>query len=443
MAGLTSLAVAAAIGGSPTPLHVPATAALRPAPTSVRLTASQLLGIVDRLIKSGRPDEAREMLALLAKDPDPDIRNEARYRQSLVLETKGRDREAAVLLRRIVDDKPDAAPVRLKLATMLTKMGDQDSALRELRAIRSADLPLQVARFVDRLAASLQATKPFGVHLEVAVAPDSNINRATRSETVGTVFGDFKLDQEARSGIGASIRGFAHARQGITDNLNLLARLSGDASLYRHKDFNDIQLELSVGPELSIGRNRVTAEVAVGQHWFGMKPYQRNFRIGASIARPVDSVSHLRLDLGVRRTDNRLNDLQDGRGFHVRARYERALSPQMIVSASIGGDRFKARDDAYSTKSWSAGLAAYRDIGRMTFSAGVEIGRLKADDRLSLLPEAREDRLTRFHLGTVFRQFSVGGFAPMTRIIMERNKSSVEFYDYKRTRTEVGVSRAF
>ena len=79
----------------------------------------------------------------------------------------------------------------------------------------------------------------------------------------------------------------------------------------------------------------------------------------------------------------------------------------------------------------------------MTFSAGVDIGRLKADDRLSLLLQAREDRFTRFHIGTVFRQFSFGGFAPMTRLVIERNKSSVEFYDYKRTRTEFGVSRAF
>ena len=174
-----------------------------------------------------------------------------------------------------------------------------------------------------------------------------------------------------------------------------------------------------------------------------MKPYQRNFRIGASIARPVDAVSQVRLDLGVRRTDNRLNDLQDGRGFSLRARYERALSPQMIVSASIGGERFKARDDAYSTRGWTAGLAAYRNVGRMTFSAGVDIGRLKADDRLALLPEAREDRFTRFHIGSVFRQFTFAGFAPMTRLIFERNKSSVEFYDYRRTRTEFGVSRAF
>jgi len=141
--------------------------------------------------------------------------------------------------------------------------------------------------------------------------------------------------------------------------------------------------------------------------------------------------------------DNQLNDLQDGRGGTLRARYERALSPQLSVAASVSLDRFKARDDAYSTRSWTAGVSAYREIGRMTLSIGADVGRLKADERLSLLPEAREDKLMRFQLGAVMRQLTVAGFAPVARIIVERNKSTVEFYDFKRTRTEFGISRAF
>jgi len=35
------------------------------------------------------------------------------------------------------------------------------------------------------------------------------------------------------------------------------------------------------------------------------------------------------------------------------------------------------------------------------------------------------------------------GFAPVTRFSIERNRSSIEFYDYRRTRSEVGVVRAF
>lgn len=417
-----------------------------PGPTrTVKATAAELFAITDQLFKRGERHQAERILGLLSRDPSRDVRNEARYRRSLLLETEGNTKAAAILLRTILDEQPDAPAVRLKLATMLHKMGDEDSALRELRALRSADLPPAVARFVDRISASLQASKPFGVQLEFALAPDSNINRATRSDTLGTIFGDFTFDDDAKrkSGVGAAMRGLAHRRLPLGRDISIVARASTDLNLYRDKRFNDISSELSVGPEFRLLGTRFTAEAGLGQRWYGMKSYQRQLRISGSASRALGAVSQGRVDASFRWSDNRVNDLQDGRGLTLHARYERALSPQMSLSASITADRFKAQDGAYSTRSWTAGLNLYRDMGRITVSLGAEIGRLKADDRFEILPETRGDKLTRFSLGAVFRQLTVGGFAPMTRIVVERNRSTVEFYDYKRTRTEFGVSRAF
>jgi tetratricopeptide (TPR) repeat protein len=210
------------------------------------------------MVRRGDKQGAEALLDLLARDPDANVRNEARFRRALMLEASGRNEGAAVLLRRILDEKPDASAVRLKLATTLQKLGHEDSALRELRALRSSDLPPDVARFVDRLSASLQATKPLGLQIELALAPDSNINRATRSDTLGTIFGDFTLDKgsQAKSGVGAAVRGFAQARHTLQPNLSIVARGSGEANLYRDKDFDDIGLELSIGPEWRLGRMR-------------------------------------------------------------------------------------------------------------------------------------------------------------------------------------------
>jgi len=442
LCSLLLVAVATAPGVA---LAAPAVASPGSRPVSVRATAAQLFELATRLERRGDSRRASAIFTLLADDPNPDVRNEARYRQALLMEAGGRDRDAAVLLRQVLDAKPDAAATRLKLATLLQKMGDEGAALRELRALRTIDLPPTVARFVDRLSASLQASKPLGFQVEVALAPDSNINRATRSDTLGTVLGDFTLDEEskAKSGIGAAIRGLAQARKPLADGLSVVARVSGEARLYRHKEFNDISLDLSAGPEFQLGRTRFTAEAGVVQQWYGVKPYLRGFRFAGSATRPVGPVSQIRIDAGYRMVDNRLNDLQDGRGLSARLRYERALSPTTLIATSIGVDRFKARDDAYSTRFIGGSVTAYREVGRMTLSAGIEVGRLKADERLVLLPEVREDSLIRFQLGSVFRQFTVGGFAPMMRVVIERNKSTVEYYDYTRRRTEFGVVRAF
>jgi hypothetical protein len=428
---------------------LPSPASSLPAPgaetRTIKASAGQMLGLAEEMIRRGRNNDAQTILESLTGDPYATVRNEARFRQALLLAASGRVEASAVLLRRILDERPDATAVRLKLATVLQKLGHEDSALRELRALSSSDLPPNVARFVDRLSASLQATKPLGFQIEFALAPDTNINHATRSDTLGTIFGDFTLDKgsQARSGVGAALRGFAQARHVLNGTLALVARASGEANLYRHRDFNDIALDLSVGPEWRVGRTRLSAEAGVGRQWYGMKPFQRSLRLSASASRPMDSVSQLRVDGSVRWIGNQFNQLQDGRGLSVRARYERALSPDLLVAANAGFDRFEATDDAYSTRGWNAGLSAYRNVGRMTLSAGVDVGRLRADDRLALLPKARKDRLTRISFSAVVRRFTFAGFAPVTRLIIERNRSTVEFYDFRRVRTEFGISRAF
>jgi len=409
------------------------------------LNAGQMFALADQAQSRGKVGLAEKVYRTMLADRSAEVRAEARFRLAMIERGRGRLTEAAVLLRRVVDEQPNAQRARLELAGILARMGDEDSALRQLRALRSIDLPPNVARFVDRLTASLQAAKPFGVQVELAFAPDSNINHATRSDSLGTVFGDFTIDDEAKakSGVGAAIRGLAHGRIGLSDSVALTSRASVDASLYRHKDFNDISVELAAGPEWRAGRTRLSVEAAAGQQWYGMKPFQRSFRMAAAAVAPIGSLSQLRLDVAGRQVDNRFNGLEDGRGYSAQARFERALSPRLLLSASLAADRFHARDAAYSTKAWQAGIAAYREVGSVTVSAELTVGRLKADERLQLLPEARSDRLRRIAFGTVFRRLSLAGFAPVTRLVIERNRSTVEFYDYKRVRTEFGISRAF
>jgi molecular chaperone DnaK len=58
-------------------------------------------------------------------------------------------REGAVLLREILDEKPDAARVRLELARLQAEMGNRAAAERELRAAEAAGLPPEVERMVQ------------------------------------------------------------------------------------------------------------------------------------------------------------------------------------------------------------------------------------------------------------------------------------------------------
>ncbi len=207
------LAAAASIVAEPTSARPYLAAQQR-----VVATAADLFNLAERLASRGATEQAATILTALSDDPNVDVRNEAQFRHSKLLESSGDSTSAAVLLRRILDEKPRAAPVRLELAQLLDRLGDKGGAWRQIRAVQSAGLPPAVARLVDRYSEALRAQRPFGASFEIALAPDSNINRATRSDTLGTVLGDFKIDKasKARSGTGVSLNAQAYRRIGLS-----------------------------------------------------------------------------------------------------------------------------------------------------------------------------------------------------------------------------------
>lgn len=413
---------------------------------TVKATAAQMFDLAEQLVRSGKPSDADKVLELLSRDPGPQVRNEARFRRARMFKASGQLQPAALLLRRILDDKPDATPVRIELAQLLDRMGDMDGAWRELRAAQAAGLPPAVARIVDRYSEAIRAQRPMGASFEFALAPDSNINHATRSDTLGTIFGNFDIDRKskAKSGLGMSLRGQAFWRFGLGDSdTNLLARASVSGDMYRKSDFNDVVVDVAIGPELHAGRNQLNIELGATQRWYGQKPFGRSVRAGLGWVRPLGRRTQLRLNASASVTDNQFNDLQDGKAFQGRVGVERALSATTGVALNLALDRQSLRDPGYSTTGWRAGLVAWKEIGRATLTASADFVRLNADERLLLFPDKRRDRYSRFSLAMTLRQLTFKGFAPVTRFTVERNRSTIEFYDYKRTRTEIALVRAF
>ena len=421
-------------------------AAATPEIRKVTATPVRMLDLAEQLARRGSLADAETVLSLLSRDPNSDIRNEARFRLAQLLQSQRKPTRAAELLRQVIDEKPDAAPVRLLLAQLLEKLGDVDGALRQVRAVQATGLPPNVARLVDRYSVALRARRPFGGSFQIALAPDSNINHATSSDKLDTVLGDFDITDESRakSGTGVALQGQVYRRFGMGDDgRQLLVRLSGLGYLYKKGRYNDVALDLAAGPELQIGSNRVNLEVGVTQRWYGQKPYTRSARIGVSAARPVGRTSQLRFTGTASLVDNRINRLEDGRNFSGELGFEHAFSATTGGSVSISALRESLRESAYSTTSWRIGLLGWRAVGRVTLTMGGQIGRLKADDRLALFPERRSERYERLSLGASVRTLTFQGLAPVARLVVERNRSTIAFYDFTRRRMEIGLERAF
>lgn len=411
---------------------------------TVRVAAAQMFDLAEEYQRRGSRENAEAILSLLSQDPNPDVRNEARFRHAKLLQSKGMKTDAALLLRQILDEQPRAAAVRLQLAQVLQELGDLEGALREVRAAQATGLPPSVARLIRRYSEALRAQRSFGASFEIALAPDSNINHATQSDTLGTVFGDFKIDDASKekSGTGLQLHGQVYQRFEI-GGLTLLARLNALANIYSKGEFNDIALDAAVGPELVFDSNRLDLELGATQRWFGQKLFVRSSRLGVTLTRQLKAQTQLQLNAIASLVDNRFNRLEDGKSYFGRIDVEHALSETTGIGASVSLERRTLKDPGYSTTGWRAGVLGWHDLGRMTFTAGAEIGRLRADERLSLFPDKRSEHYSRLSFGATLRQLHWHGFAPVARFSIERNRSSIEFYDYRRRRTELGIVRAF
>lgn len=435
--GFAAAALGCALPASATPVSAQVQTA--------SLSAQQLLDFADRAMAAGDITTAETVLRALFDDPSIEVRSEARFRLAMMFVKLKRLPEAAVLLRAILDEQPNAQRVRLELAGVLDLMGDEAGARRALREAQAGNLPPEVARFVDRYSAALRAQKPLGASIDVALAPDSNINRATRSQTLGTVLGDFVLDEEAkqRSGVGLALRGQAYVRMPLGEVTNLFGRISGSADIYSEGEFNDFALAATLGPELRSGADRISLEAGGLWRWFGGQAYSRAATVGLNYVHPLGRKAQLRGTANLALVDNRLNRIQDGRTYSASLGYERALSSRAGIGLNLSADRQALNDPGYSTWAGQASLFGYREVGPVTLVATAGLGRLRADERLLLFPDSRTDWLYRASLGATLRSFRIGTFAPFVRATYERNKSTVEIYDYQRFRTEFGFTRAF
>lgn len=413
----------------------------------LQLTAGELFQFADAARDAADFATAESAYRALATNPDIELRTEARFRLALMLADRmGRPRDAAIELRRILDEKPGAARVRLELARMDALLGRLGAAEREFRAAQaSGQLPPDVERAVRFYASALAAAKPVGGSLELALAPDSNINRATRADTLGTVIGDFTLndDARARSGLGLSARAQGYARLALGSKARLLARVSGSGDFYRTGQFDDYALALQLGPEFQSGADRITFAAGPSWRWYGQQPFSAGWGGSAVWQHPLGKRTQMRAEAALSRLDNRRNDLQDSTIYAGTLGLDHAFSARFGGGLQLRASRTAARDPGWSD--WTGGASGYlfRELGRTTLVVDGGYARLTADERLFLYPRKRVDDRFNIGLSATFRAIQWKGLAPFVRLRAERNRSTVGIFDFSRRAAELGVTSAF
>jgi tetratricopeptide (TPR) repeat protein len=409
------------------------------------LSAAQLFDIADQARVAGRLADAEAIYRALTQDAAQEIRSEARFRLGMMLSDQKRYQDAALAFRAILDEQPEATRVRLELARVLAAMGDEGRARQQLRQAQAAGLPPEVQQVVNRFASALRSNKSFGGNFEAAFAPDTNLNRATRSKTLDTALGEFTLSDDAReqSGLGFHLTGQIYARLGLGGNFTLVPRVSGDGTFYGKSQFNDLAGSALIGVEWQSGGDRIIP--SVGRTWrtYGGGAYSRTTSADLRWTHRLGQRAQSDIGLSYARTHYMRNAQQDGDLFGLTASIERALNARAGVGISLSGQRQTAADPQFATTSGGATLLGWREAGPMTFFANATVRRLESDAPYLLTGTRRKEWFLRGGIGATFRQIEVAGFSPVLRFAYERNISSVTLFDYRRATVDVGITRAF
>ncbi len=109
-----------------------------PGSETVQVNAGQLFELAQVAAQKGDETTALGAYEALISDASQEVRLEARFHLALFEARRGKLIQAAIHLRRIIDQRPDAGRARRELAGILLKMGDKDGAWRQIRAAQAA-----------------------------------------------------------------------------------------------------------------------------------------------------------------------------------------------------------------------------------------------------------------------------------------------------------------
>jgi hypothetical protein len=418
-----------------------------------RLTSDQLLGEVQELVAAKRYDDVKPLLAALATVPA--LRFETRFLTGYVAEETGDYGRAEAMFRAILVDDPSQTRVRLELGRTLLAMGHTQSADHQLRlAAESKDLPPEIARTIRSVRNIIRTKRQWSVNVDFGIAPDTNINNATGVDTIN-VFLPYSPDPlavslssgaKARSGVGVTGSIDGGLRLPLSKNTLMLVDVAAFATEYKHKEYDDLSMELAAGPEFKLSQKiRVRAEGVVAQRDYGNRVVSRQVGIKSGVEYTIDDKQQLGLQIDVRNTDAMFDSNYSGWQTAINATYERVIGHTLIASASAFIRRDSLVAAAYSNTELGGVLGIGGELPK-GFNFGVSAGGSHAsyDAPIPLFsPDPRRDWRYNLNVTLGNRAIRVWGFSPSVTFSYGRGDSSIAYYATERKRFRFALARYF
>jgi len=410
-----------------------------------------LLAIVERLVLEKRFGEARPFVDAMRAAPELALQHA--FLDGLIALETGDSKAAEKRFRTILKDQPKQTRVRLELARALFAQRKFDSADYQLRLAQDdEDLPEDIARIISNTRSAIRSRRNWRFGFDFGFAPDTNINSATRSNSVDVVFGSdtyqLALDENARatSGIGATASLYGGLRLPAAESLAIVLDANADMVRYENRQFNDTWIQFAAGPELRVNEaTTVTLQGVGAQRWYGGKTATRQFGAQVSLQRDIGRDKRVAVRLDARHAGSDYGDAYRGWQYAVNLSYEQVVARALIASGTVYGRREDMR--VGSNSSWTygvnAGLGGEFPLGlNAGFSGGV--ARSTYDDPAYLFSsDNRADWRLNARAYVGLRQIRIGGFSPSVEYNFTQTATNYDLYESSRHRVEFKLARYF
>ena len=362
--------------------------------------------------------------------------------------------EAIAVFREILLNRPDLVRVRLELARAFFFKRQDGLARRHFGQVLAGGVPQPVAAKVVRFLNLMRARKRWTGYFGAAIAPDSNLNAASDTETIYIdVFGgrlpfERQGDFGARSGLGVSLWGGGEYQLPLSQRLRLRAGADTVQRDYSGGDFDQFLLAAHVGPRWLVGpRTEISLLGVAHRQWLGGHPYTDETGVRLELDHRLAPRWWARGTVSARER-NHQQDFLDGPLTDFTLNLAWTVAPVLRVQFLVGYERDHAMSVHYRNLSrWvRVGASLALPLGfTLGTSAQMRRTHYEGNGLVHQVLDGRQrlDRTRTFSISILNRGFTLLRFSPQLALIHEARVTNAQALDYDRNRAELRFVRQF
>ena len=367
--------------------------------------------------------------------------------------------QAAGVLGKLAEDRPELDRVSLDHAAVLFTLGRDDEADAVFRdMLRKEHLTPTTRRAIEEYLQRIRVRQRWLFDFDVGFWRDDNVNNAPENETVAIpALGGLRLTLDQRpvrawvGRTGARLRW----REPVTEDGRLFVNSHVSAvrnTVIGESEYNRTWVSLSTGPRLRYtaeiaGRRRpglLSVDLGIQRNWRGGERYSTIPWVGLGVEQTIDRewqvggftrVWITRYDEGT--------DVVNSRGRSLDLHVARRIGAGWLTLGAKVSREMPARKDLRWT-SRAVSLRYATTVGRdWSLSAGAGLTRTSFDAVAPLFLTRREDRTRDVSITASHRRLAWEGYLPELTLNWSRTESSIPLYDREVRTLRLGMRRLF